>query len=380
MFSFLKKAPKDETTTLVCLVTGYSVAGAIVKTFATPGSVAAPVVLFSCEELLPLRHGRNRVALEILAEDSAKRVLNRCRSFMPVADSLVCVLGEPWISTVSRTAHIEKREAFAVTQKLVDDLVVRESRLFQQDAARDFDGQEEVDLVESSRPLIDVNGYRVFAAASDHAKSLDVHLSFSVAHTSIVDRMLGVFVDVFHRTDPVFRSFDLAKNRLLRDYPEGVVVELGGVSTVLTVAAGSVPGYYASIPAGMADIESAIGHAFDVPRGRVSQVLSFAADLNVLDHVREQYFSRIAAAYRQFGDVFGKHAAEVRRHVGAFQEPVVILGSQDWLPVIAPLLRSDLSVPVIVPPQNLFDGHLVRTHEARTMALPLALAILHVTT
>jgi hypothetical protein len=167
MFSFLKKKPKNEVVRLVCLVTSYAVTAAVVKNYHKLGTVQQPVILFSCESIIPSRHTSNLVLLEVAVAEALRSVLNRCRTHTPMYDELICTIGEPWVMSTTRSAHLEKREAFSITQKLVNDLVAREKKLFEQEIVRTYADKEGVGLLQVSQPVIDANGLDVARMPND---------------------------------------------------------------------------------------------------------------------------------------------------------------------------------------------------------------------
>lgn len=379
MFSFLKKKPKAEQTHLVCLVTSYAVSAAVVKVFAKKGSVQLPVVAFSCQSVIPLRHGRDQQTLEWLVAESMMQVLNQCRAHAPAYDAVSCVLGEPWTTSVTRTAHLEKREAFVVMQSIIDEVIARETKRYEQDAAREYADREPMVLLETSVPLVDVNGYRTDQYLGSHISTLDAHLVYSAAPVRILDVLLGAFADAFHRTDVRFLSADIAKAQILRAYDRGTIVDMGGMTTAISIRENASPAYFASIPVGLAAFDEAMMLQFDISQKKIAQVLSFVHDENILDHDKEVYYARIAASYREIASVMAPHIAGIKRHIQRFEEPVVLIGQPEWLRVLGDLIEQDIGTSIIVPERDLFKDQLCFGHDAHVVNNPLSLAILHAT-
>lgn len=377
MFSFLKKKPQDEQVHLVCLVTSYAVTAAVVKVFTRQESVQEPVLLFSCESIIPIRDGFDYRANASLTYDAIKYALNKCRAFNPVYDKLYCSIGEPWTTSMTRTAHLEKREAFSLTQKVIDDLVTRESKLFEQEVARMYAGSEEVGLLQVSKPLIDANGYRIANPMNALVASVDVHSTFSLVSLSFIDGVVGVFVDVFHRTDIQFTSFDLAKSALLNDYDHGTVVEMGGDTISIVIKQGGVPTLFAAIPEGLHRFEIALMQLFDVPQKKIPQVLSFVGDENIIEHERERYYHRIVRAYEEISPAIALRAIDIKKHVQQLPEPVVVIGHPEWVDVLKVPLEKDLGSRVIIPRHDLFRDQVIISHQAHVITNSLLLAVMH---
>lgn len=377
MFSFLKKAPKDESTILVSLVTSYAVTAAVVKIYRRPGTVQLPVVLFSCESILPTRQVRRAAGLESMVADAAMDALNQCRKRHQTYDELVCTIGEPWVTTSARVAHLERGEPFKVTAKTVKDLVAKETKLFEQEIVGQVTEIDQIGLLEVSEPLVDANGYRVRDYVGSLVQTLDVHLVFSLAQASVVDAMLGAFADVFHRTDVSFRSFDIAKMKLLQDCQHGVILEMGGLTTAVTVFEDAAASYFASIPVGLHNIEESLAEALGVPRSKISNALTLAYDSNVIAAERAAADAHVTRSYQSLGNDFALHVADIKKHVQRFEEPVIIIGQPSWLPVLASSVERDIGSSVSVPTHDLLRKHLLVAHDAHVLTNPLSLAILH---
>lgn len=377
MFSFLNKKPQDEQVHLVCLVTSYAVTAAVVKVYTRPESVQEPVLLFSCESIIPIREESDYRTSAALTYEAMKQVLNKCRTFNPVYDRLYCTIGDPWITSSTRTAHLEKREAFSLTQKLIDDLVARESKLFEQEIARTYAGIEEVGLLQTSRPLIDANGYRIANPINALVASVDVHITFSLVSLRLTDGMVGVFADVFHRTDVTFTSFDLAKAALLHDYNQGTVVELGGDMTSILVKQRGVPELFAAIPEGLHRFEYAIMQLFEVLHKKVSTVLSFASDENIIQHERERYYQRIVRAYQEISPAIALQIIDIKKHMPQLPEPVVVIANPEWVGILKPLLEKDLDTRIIIPRPDLLTDQVIITRQALVSNHALLITVLH---
>lgn len=376
MFSFLNKKPQEQTH-IVVMVTSSTITAAVVRVFKAADATRKPVVLFSCESIIPIRNNQADYRDDTVRQ-GLRTVLNKCRTYYPVYQHIYCCVGEPWILSSTRTAHLEKKESFAVTQKLIDDLVVRETKLFEQEIARDYANQEPVGLLEVSRPLVDANGYRVHHIHGIKASTIDVHLTFSIVSLRLATLVVDVCGDVFHRTDVRFASCDLAKIKFLNQYPEGTLIELGGATLpVLTKDRQSITAT-AVIPVGVHQFMVKIMQLFDVTQQGAFRALSFAIDENILVHDRERYFHRIIEAYETVRPSIVRYGLEITKHMQQLPKPVMIIGHNSSVSLFKEFLERDLRTEVIVLDNNLLLDQVVVSHEARVCTYPLLLAIMHV--
>ncbi len=375
MFSWLKKTPRDRTA-CIAVVTSYGVTSAVVRHYAGEGTLSQPLVLFSCDEPIPDYHLGDAHRIEELALASLRRTLESCRGFYGTPDRLVCVLGEPWVQSFSRTTHVEKSGDFKVTRSLVDDAVTRESRLFEQEIVRDFADTEEVGIVDISEPLVDINGYRVSDYVGRMARTVDVRTVFSLAPTGFVTEVLGAFSDVFHREDTFMSSMDLARSLLVPRGSRGTVLEIGGMTSSLAIVEDGFVSYQALIPGGIFDVEASLSESFGVSRPHVSSVMEFASDEKLLQHQRDVYYERVTSAYKNFGFLVRRSLVDIQKQEPLLPRPFVVIGPVAWLSSLEALLAADTGGSVFVPAPEFFDEGVVYAHDARSKSVSLTLGIL----
>jgi hypothetical protein len=325
---------------------------------------------------MPLYHDFEPVAVRSLALEAARRVLESCRSFHGTFDAIVCALGEPWTMYHHRVVRREKPAAFTITQAIIDDMVSRDRRLFEQELVREYGAGEELGIIESTAPVCDANGYRVTAVVGQKAKVLDVHVVITTVPAVVAAGIMEAVADVFHRTDAVFISLEAAQAQLLIPKTQGLLLSLGGVSSqVLLIDQGVV---VRSVPvvSGISMVEDVMKDLFGVQRRQLPSVMGFASDDTILDHHRDVYYRRIEEAYRILGADTKAALHAMQRHHAPLPAPLVVTAPVEWAGVLAPLVEHDAEVPTTIPSADLVEGHLVYAHQAPVRHLPLSLAIL----
>lgn len=375
MFDFLKKKLPAQTTLCVCTVTSYSVTAAVVRTYHHKDAVTKPVVLFSCEEKISLRHERDNDALETMVMTHMKWALEQCRGFHGNFDELVCTIGEPWVTTFSRTAHLEKNQ-FRITKSVVADMISRDIKIFEQETMRDFVGAENIAIVGTSQPIFDVNGYRSGAMIGEVVKTLDMHVAYSIAPVQFIEDLRGVFGDVFHRHDVRFQSIDIARPLLVSRSAKACIVDIGGVTSTVSIIDRGTISYTASLPVGLSDIERGLEIIFQVPRSQISAVMQFATDEKMLQHQRDVYYKRIESAYRDFGVVVRRGMLHLKKFISLIPQPMYVTASPVWTEALVPLLEKDLDGIVVMPNPEILDNRITYTYGAPAQSVMLSSAIL----
>lgn len=386
MFSFLRKSPKEEQTLLVCLITSHAVTGAVVKMFKRPGAIERPVVLYAHEVFVRLPELHSVASLNRDVSQALREVVTQCRKKYPKYDAIHCCLGEPWIVTSTRTAHLEKRDPFLVNEKLINDLVTRETKLFEQEMAQQYAELPERGLIETGKPVVEINGYRVDRSLYQskkgipQAQTVDVHITYSITEADIIEEILEVFLDTVHHTNVVFQSFDHAKVFLLDAMKQGTICELGGLTMPCMVVSEKVPTHFASIPASMHTFERALMNLFAVTRSKINTLFAFTRDENILHHERDVYHKRILGAYHAYGTGIPFHVSQVKKFIGDFREPVIVIGRPEWIGQLKDLLSADFGTSLIIPPQDLLRDQVLVAHETSAVSIPIMLAVIHATT
>ena len=130
------------------------------------------------------------------------------------------------------------------------------------------------------------------------------------------------------------------------------------------------------INSGLVEFEDAIAYLFEVNHAHVASVMKFASDVKILEHERDVYYQRIESAYKNMSAAIRGGLLSIKKQVGNIPEPVVLIASPVWVPMVQPLLEKDLEVSVIIPQADRFDDQVLYTHDARIKNISLSLAIL----
>lgn len=380
MFSFLKKnSPKEETTLCVCVVTSYAVTAAVVRVYNRQGAVGTPVVLFSCEEKVSLRQARDVGMLEATVAEHARKCLEKCRSFHGVFDKIIYAVGEPWVTIASRAIHIEKGKPFKFTQKMIDESISRDVKLFESELSRTL-LPEDVGIIETSRPEIHANGYLMPEVSNVSVQTLDIHFSISYVPTRLVEELVLACTDVFHHPGVSFASMTAASRLLIARHAQAVIADLGGLSGTLSLVRHGSVIHTTTISSGLLGFEENIMQEFDVRQDQVATVMRFADDEKFLQHHRDLYYQRINAAARELAESLYRSSLILKQQIQAIPEPMYLIGNPLWITTIQPFLEQGGECKIVVPDFSVLDTHITYTHDAKVRHLPLSLAILQAVT
>lgn len=361
MFSFLKKT-KEEQTICLCVLTGATVIGSVVRTYQRRDAVTEPIVLFSCEEEISAQYGDDQEILMGLTQKAMMSVLEKCRMHYGSCDEMKCVIGEPWTTTKYRTVTLEKNAPFVVTQKIVHDAIDRDMRLFEQEVLRDF--KEEVAIIDITKPAVSVNGYRTHTWEKKSLKKIEIAQTISLAPIRIIEMIMAVYADVFHSSDVGLSAYS---HSIAQSLPSTLrnqtVMVLSGVSIdFYTVDQGLII-QSLSYPGGVFETLQTLGLLFDVPQHRIATIFNFAHDENILEHYRDRYVVRLTNSYTELGLRIQKNILQLKKQGMICSDPVMVITHYAWMPLFQVMIERDLGYSVVLPEMN--TSEIIYTHDAK---------------
>lgn len=158
--------------------------------------------------------------LEIVSRDIEKSGLSHLK-FTELGNGgptkAFCVLSSPWYISQTRTILMKKDKAFAVTKKLIDELVTEEINNFKKSPlVKEKISSDKNALIESKITQIKLNGYETKSPEGKSAVTLQISLFLSLAPESIINLFGEKIKKVFNLEKIFFNSFPLASFSAIR--------------------------------------------------------------------------------------------------------------------------------------------------------------------
>lgn len=363
MFSFLKKH-KEETTTCICLVTGSVVTGSVVRTYQRRDAVVEPVVLFSCEEEISADYGDSREVIDTLAQKAMLRVLEKCRSYYGSFDAMKCIIGEPWVITKYRKITIEKNIPFTVTQKIINEAIQRDMRLFEQEILRDFEDKEEVAIIDISKPVFFINGYKTVAWEKKTIKKIEIAQTIALAPVATVEMIMTTYADVFHTDDVTIAAYSHSLSSVCSSSSRNQTVVVVGNTVIdfYNIDQGVIT-QSLSYQGGISDMIRILELSFDIPQHKIKTVFDFIHDENILEHYRDSYTTRLMNSYKALGDQLQKNVLHAKKQGMEISDPLILVTHYPWMNIFQGLLDRDLGSSVVFPPN--ITTEIIYTQDAK---------------
>ncbi len=197
-------------------------------------------------------------------------------------DEIVCFLESPWYATQVRTVRITKNTPFVVTEKLIKDLVSKETDLFQKEELSQY-GQSENDslIVERELEAIRLNGYPSSEPYGKKVREIDLSIVISFGPRVLMKAIQAEVASIFHRTDIRFQTFAYAGSSIVQDlfisHDQFLFADVGGEMTDIVLVKDNTYREAISFPWGTRTLLRSLSTKLGLPIGDAEALMSLYA-------------------------------------------------------------------------------------------------------
>ncbi len=201
-----------------------------------------PKIIFSANE--PIQIEREIEVEKFLSSTikSLEVVVKKIyESKMGVPKKIFCVLSSHWCFSQARTISLKKNTPFLFTEKLADELIKKEIKLFEEEHSINSASDDNlVRIIELKNIKIMLNGYETQKPLKQKAKDLEMTIYLSMSEEGALRKIEGAIAKYFHFEQMRFSSFALSSFAVVRDmYTQQenfLIVDIGGeVTDILMV-------------------------------------------------------------------------------------------------------------------------------------------------
>ncbi|MFM7088717.1 MAG: hypothetical protein ACKOW9_04275 [Candidatus Paceibacterota bacterium] len=283
LFSTSKKA--EETLVLVFDVGSASVGGALFL----KNNTGAPKIMYALRETIRLEPNLDQHAFVSNTMKTLREVAGRiCISGFSKPDEVHCVLSSPWFDSQTRVIQLEKNTPFVFTQKLADGLIEKETKLFQEEHARQYgDDMYKVRSIELKTMSTILNGYKTADPYNQKAKSLEMSLYVSMSQEVFLKEIEQSILRHFNVPEIKFASFTMASFAVARDMfvnqENFLLVNIGGEVTDISIVKKEVIRESISFPIGENFIVRKIAAGMQTTLAEANSFLSIYREYHMSD-------------------------------------------------------------------------------------------------
>ncbi|MFN4181091.1 MAG: hypothetical protein ACK4FA_00125 [Candidatus Paceibacteria bacterium] len=283
LFSKSKKA--EETLVLVFDIGSSSVGGALF--IKNPNG--APKIVYAIRETIRLETEINHEKFLANTMKTLREIAGRiCISGFSKPAEVYCVLSSPWFASQTRTIQLEKNTPFAFTDKLANELIEKETKLFQEEHAHQYgDDSYKIRSIELKTMSTMLNGYKTANPYNQKAKSLEMSIFISMSQEIFLKEIEQSIIRHFNVPNIKFASFAMASFAVARDMfvnqENFLLVNIGGEVTDISMVKKEVIRESISFPIGENFIIRKLSEGMQATLAEAASFLSIYSDGHMSD-------------------------------------------------------------------------------------------------
>jgi cell division ATPase FtsA len=204
-----------------------------------------------------------------------------------------CVLASPWYASQTRVIKYQKDTPFVFNQKLADDLIQEEIKIFQKEHLEQYaSGSDAVRAIELRNMKVELNGYTVQDPINKKATSLDMTIFISMSPEQILSPIEKAINAHFNGKEIKFSSFAMASFAVARNtfvhQDSFLLVDIGGEVTDISMVKKDVISSSVSFPLGRNFMIREISKALNCNLSEAKSYVSLYRDGHATEEVKHK--------------------------------------------------------------------------------------------
>ena len=283
--------------------------------------VGKPKIIFSLTEHLPLEEKVEPSRLLASAVKALDKVAKEMHDKALGAPARVfCVLASPWYLSQTRTIHYETKEPFTFTEKLADELIQKEIKVFGEENAANYPAAEHaVRSIELKNIQTLLNGYAASRPLNQKATELEMIIFVSMSSESTlvaIEESIGRYFN----TGPIkFSSFAMASFTVIRDTyhtdENFLLVDIGGEVTEIFMSKRNVLRESISYPLGKSFLTRGVAKELGCTLDEASSLISLAKDGHAAISIAKKLDTAISKLKQEWLNKFQESLANLSKDI-----------------------------------------------------------------
>ncbi|MFA5778307.1 MAG: cell division protein FtsA [Candidatus Paceibacterota bacterium] len=278
--SFFSGSKKRNELTLVFNIGSSSVTGA----FFEAQSSGIPKIIFSVRESIKVGKRIDVDRFLLLTIQALETVVNKVyEARIGAPTRIFCVLSSPWCVSQTRMINLKKNTPFIFTEKLADELIQKEIKLFEEEYSVKYsDADNSVRMIELKNIKTMLNGYETPKPLGQKTKELEMVIYISISGERILKKIEDTIQKYFHLKQMRFCSFALSSFTVARDmYAQQenfLLVDIGGEVTDIAMAKKNILRESISFPLGRNFLTRGVASGLGCTLGEANSLISLLKD------------------------------------------------------------------------------------------------------
>ncbi|MFA6257519.1 MAG: cell division protein FtsA [Candidatus Paceibacterota bacterium] len=235
--SIFSKFKEKSELVLVFNIRSSSVDGALLEA----QSSGIPKIIFSTKEFIKIEEKINIDNFLLSTIKSLDIVVEKIyKAGLGTPSQTFCVLSSPWCISQTRIINLKKNTPFLFTEKLADELIQKEIKLFEEEHTLKYGNiDNRIRMIELKNIKIMLNGYETSEFFNKKIKELEMNIFVSMSGEQILKKIENTIGKYFHFKQIRFSSFLLSFFTTVRDIYKKqenfLLLEIGGEVTDISM-------------------------------------------------------------------------------------------------------------------------------------------------
>jgi len=263
MFSSKKSAKK---LIAVFDISSGSIGGALAKIPADEN--IHPEIIFSTRNIISGEHDLDfNLFLNLTLKTLQRTAQELLETRIGAPSEIHVMLSAPWSTSHKRIIDFEKREEFKFTDKLLEQLLAKDS---DPDLSREvqFSGMGDLNVFEREMMRVKLNGYPILNPVNQESRHAEVEIWSSAVSSDVKSKFIESINRVFS-VEPTFHSSIFSLYKLTKGlYPNednAIIIDIGGETTEIGIVKNDVLEQFATFPIGENEMLRTLGQEMNTP-------------------------------------------------------------------------------------------------------------------
>lgn len=246
-------------------------------------SSGIPKIIFSVQELIKIEEKIDIDNFSLSMMKILEVVVNKIyKAGLGAPSQIFCVLSSPWCVSQTRIINLKKNTPFVFTEKLADELIKKEIKLFEEEHALKYGNSDNrVQMIELKNIKIMLNGYETSESLDKKTKELEMNIFVSICGEQVLKKIEDTIGKYFHKKIK-FASFLLSFFTIVRDMylkqENFLLLEIGGEVTDISMIKKNTLRESASFPIGCNFLIRGVASGLGCSLGEADSFISLFKD------------------------------------------------------------------------------------------------------
>lgn len=247
-------------------------------------SSGIPKIIFSTKEPIKIEEKVDIDNFSLSMMKSLEVVVNKIyKAGLGAPSKIFCVLSSPWCVSQTRIINLKKNTPFVFTQKLADELIKKEIKLFEEEHTLEFSkSNNQVRMIELKNIKIMLNGYEASLSLNKKIKELEMNIFVSMGGEQILKKIEDTIGKYFSFKKIRYSSFLLSFFTIVRDLylkqENFLLLEIGGEITDISMVKKNTLREFASFPLGCNFLIRGVASGLGCSLGEADSLISLFKD------------------------------------------------------------------------------------------------------